>query len=243
MFDWRKAVNPTGCPTVMSMRLLMIRHGRVDFDVRDFRDTERGPQWDPPLDERGREQADLVAVRLASIEPPVALYVSPFRRCLQTVEPIARATGVRAAVDDGLSEVHTGDWEGVRFEDIFATHPEAIRGRIHDQRPIFAMAPGAETGAALRARVVPAVERLLATAANASEGRDDGNVVMVTHGGVINAYLGHVMGIDQDMFFIPENTSVNTIDVEGERRRMRFINDVAHLAFPGIFTPPPGAEA
>jgi probable phosphoglycerate mutase len=103
---------------------------------------------------------------------------------------------------------------------------------------MFDMAPGAETGRELRARVVPAVERLLGTVE-----AERGNVVMVTHGGVINAYLGHVMGLEQDMFFIPENTSVNTIEIDGERRRMRFINDVAHLAFPGIFTPPAGSDA
>ena len=65
---------------------------------------------------------------------------------------------------------------------------------------------------------------------------------MIAHGGVINAYLGHVMGVEQDMFFIPENTSVNTIDLDGDLRRMRFINDVAHLAFPGIFELHPGTR-
>ncbi len=226
----------------MSMRLLLIRHGRVDFDAKDFRDTDRGPQWDPPLDERGRQQADLMAVRLASMDPPVALFVSPFRRCLQTVEPYARAIGVTPTVDDGLREVYTGEWEGVRFEDIFAANPEILRRRLHDQQPMFNLAPGGESGAELRARVVPAIERLLDEAIGGAGGRD-GNVVMVTHGGVINAYLGHLMGFDQDMFFIPENTSVNTVDVDGDGRRMRFINDVAHLAFPGIFSPPPGSEA
>jgi probable phosphoglycerate mutase len=222
----------------MDVRLLLVRHGRVDFENHDIRDSPRGPQWDPPLDERGRQQADLLAARLASMEPPVALFVSPFRRCLETVAPYARAIARQAVVDDGLSEVHVGEWEGVRFEDIFASNREAIRQRMHEQQPMFNLAPGAESGAELRARVVPAVERLLS-----GVGAERGNIVMVTHGGVINAYLGSIMGLQQDMFFIPENTSVNTVEVDGDGRRMRFINDVAHLAFPGIFTPPAGAEA
>ena len=237
MFDWRKAPNAEGLWPV-GTRLLLIRHGRVDFDSKNFRDTERGRQWDPPLDDRGREQADLLAARLASIGTPTAVFVSPYRRCLQTVEPYARAAGVRPVVDEGLSEVFIGAWEGVRFEDIFSNDSEVIRARIHDQQPMFNLAPGGESGRELRERVVPAVERLLA-----SLGGREGNVVMVTHGGVINAYLGHVMGLEQDMFYLPENTSVNTVDVDGDDRRMRFINDVAHLAFPGIFTRPPGAEA
>jgi broad specificity phosphatase PhoE len=213
----------------MQRRLLLIRHGRVDFDATEFRDSPLGRQWDPPLDGRGREQADLLTVRLTSLsaQPPAAVFVSPFRRCLQTAEPYTRAAGLTPTVDDGLGEVFVGEWEGVRFEDIFAANADVMRQRIHDQRPMFSLAPGGESGAHLRARVVPAIERLLATV------EDDGlpgNVVMVTHGGVINAYLGHVMDLDrdQDMFFIPENTSVNTIDVDGATRRMRFINDVAH---------------
>ncbi len=225
----------------MTIRLLLVRHGRVDFDSQDFRDSPRGRQWDPPLDEKGRQQADLLTARLSSMAPPVAMFVSPLRRCLETIEPYSRAIDRRAVVDDGLSEVHIGEWEGVRFEDIFAANRDVIRRRIHDQQPMFNMAPGAETGAELRARVIPAVERLLGTA-RAEAASEDGNVLMVTHGGVINAYLGHVMGIEQDMFFIPENTSVSTVDADGDGRRMRFLNDVAHLAFPGIFGPPAGAE-
>ena len=224
----------------MQRRLLLIRHGRVDFDSAEFRDTPRGRQWDAPLDERGREQADLLTVRLMSLsaEPPAAVFVSPFRRCLQTAEPYLRAAALSPTVDEGLGEVFVGEWEGVRFEDLFAANSDLIRQRIHDQRPMFNLAPGGETGAALRARVVPAIERLL----GAVEDGRTGNVIMMTHGGVINAYLGHLMGLDQDMFFIPENTSVNTVDVDGATRRMRFINDVAHLAFPGVFGPPAPAD-
>jgi probable phosphoglycerate mutase len=225
----------------MARRLLLIRHGRVDFDATDagdFRDTPRGPQWDPPLDARGREQAELLAARLGSTASPAAVFVSPYRRCLQTAEPVVNSVGVEPEVDEGLSEVFIGKWEGVRFEDLFAANADLIRRRVHEQEPMFNLAPGGESGAQLRARVVPAVERLLAR----GDG-DDGTVVMIAHGGVINAYLGHVMGLAQDMFFIPENTSVSTVDIDGSGRRMRFINDVAHLAFPGIFDLRPSAGA
>jgi broad specificity phosphatase PhoE len=219
----------------VTARLLLIRHGRVDFDSTEFRPTHRGRQWDPPLDERGREQAGLLTARLASIEPPAAIFVSPFRRCLETAEPYARAVGMRPIVDEGLAEVFIGEWEGVRFEEIFAANPETLRQYIHRQEPMFHLAPGAESGEELRARVVPAIDGLL-------KGIDDGNVIMVTHGGVINAYLGHVIGLQQDMFFLPENASISTVDVDGNQRRMRYLNDVAHLALPGIFAPPAGAD-
>jgi probable phosphoglycerate mutase len=219
----------------VSVRLLLIRHGRVDFDSRDFVETPRGPQWDPPLDEEGRGQARRLAPRLSSMERPAAVFVSPLRRCIQTAEPFLQATGIEGTIDDGLREVHIGGWEGVRFEDLIRENIEAVRRRINDNEPVFELAPGGESGEELRARVVPAVERMLAPI-------EHGNVVMVTHGGVINAYLGHVMGLPQAMFFLPDNSSINTVEVEGDERRVVFLNDAAHLAFPAIFEAPAGAE-
>ena len=213
---------------VVNGRLLLIRHGRVDFDSTEFRQSPRGRQWDPPLDDRGLEQAELLALRLAAMDAPVVLASSPFRRCLETIEPFARPIGREPIVDEDLGEVFVGSWEGVRFEDLLAMDDGLVRERIHEQRALFDVAPGGESGAELRARVVPAIERLVA-------GVERGLVVVIAHGGVGNAYLGHVMGIPQDMFFFPENSSVSTVDVDDDRRDVRFLGDVAHLVYPVLF--------
>jgi 2,3-bisphosphoglycerate-dependent phosphoglycerate mutase len=215
-------------------RLVLVRHGSVDFDSADFRQSPRGRQWDPPLGEGGREQARRLAARLVLMEPPALVVTSPFRRCLETVAPFLEATGAPAEADEDLGEVFVGDWEGVRFEDVISGDEELAR-RFREQEPMFSLAPGGESGSELRARVVPAVERALARA-------DRGTVLAVVHGGVINAYLGHVMGIGHDMFFLPDNASINTVAVDGDRREMRFINDVRHLTDPAIFAPPAGLD-
>ena len=218
----------------MSVRLMLVRHGRVDFEDKGFRDARRGPQWDPPLDATGREQAAKLAARLASVDPPAAVYVSPFRRCLETVRPYTDATGIQAEVVEDLREVFVGAWEGVRFEDLISDHEELIRRRVDDHEPLYNLAPGAETCAELRRRVVPVVERLISSVA-VSAGGTDASLLLVTHGGVINAYLGHVLGLSQDMFFFPENCSISVVDVEGDARRIRFLNDVAHLWYPVLW--------
>jgi len=212
----------------MTRRLVLARHARVDFSSREFSETPRGRQWDPPLGEEGSLQAARLAARLASGDPPAALYVSPFRRCLETLAPYADRTGLTGVVDDEIGEVFVGEWEGVPFEDLIAENEDFIRRRLHDHEAIFAQAPGAERGPELRARVVPAVERMLTAAG-------DGDVLVVTHGGVINAYLGHVLGLEQDMFFLPENTSLNVVAVDGDRREVRFLSDVAHLFLPALW--------
>ena len=61
------------------------------------------------------------------------------------------------------------------------------------------------------------------------------NVVIFAHGGVINAYLGALLGLHQEMFFLPENTSLNSIDIDGGTRAVRFLNDILHLTDPLFF--------
>jgi len=214
----------------MTRRLVLVRHARVDFASREFSDTARGRQWDPPLGDEGRTQAKHLAARLAAVPAPAGLYVSPFRRCLETLAPYAERTGLKGVLDDRLGEVFVGEWEGVPFEELIAENEDFVRRRLHDHEAIFAQAPGAERGPELRARVVPAIERILA-----GSGDGDGDVLVVTHGGVINAYLGHVLGLEQDMFFLPENTSLNVVDIDGDAREVRFINDVAHLYLPALW--------
>ena len=52
--------------------------------------------------------------------------------------------------------------------------------------------------------VVEAVERIVA----AHPGQ---RVAVVCHGGVINAYAGHVLGIDEPLFFLPAYTSISRV--------------------------------
>jgi len=218
----------------LSVRLLLVRHGHVDFSSRDFTDSHRGRQYNPPLSDRGKDQARRLADRLSLMDPPAAVATSPFRRCLETIAPYLEASGLQAERVDDLGEVFIGDWEGMGFEEIISGDEELAR-RFREQEPMFALAPGGESGQQLRARVVPAVDRLL-------ERVGEGIVVVVAHGGVINAYLGQLMGIDHDMFFLPDNASINTVLVEDGRAEVRFLNDVRHLTDPAIFAPPAGVQ-
>src|SRR5947209_4630723 len=113
----------------MQGRLLLVRHGRVDFGSKEFLDTSRGRQWDPALDDTGREQARKLAPRLAAKQPG-AVFVSPFRRCLETLQPFTDLTRIRGDVTEGLGEVYVGEWEGVAFEDLIADHEDLVHRRV-----------------------------------------------------------------------------------------------------------------
>jgi 2,3-bisphosphoglycerate-dependent phosphoglycerate mutase len=207
--------------------LYLIRHGQSDFDSEEMVSTPRGPQFDPPLSATGREQADLLAKRLAVMDPPSVVYSSTMRRTRETIAPYAAATGTEVLEDADLIEANIGEWERTSFWDLLKEDEELLY-RVRHQEPVWRHAPGVEQLAPFRDRVRRAIERIL-------ERHREGNVVVVCHGGVINAYLAPLMGVDHEMFFLPENTSLNSIVVHGDERRVRFLNDVLHLTDPRLF--------
>ena len=209
-------------------RLYLIRHGKTDRRSAGECTTVRGVVADPPLDAAGRDQAAVLARRLAKMPTPAAIYCSTLTRARQTIRPFVEATGASVVYDEDLAEWYGGAWEFKEFEELLAEHPE-IPQRILLQDPLFHLAPGGEPFDAFQRRVIDAIEGALA--ANLG-----GDLWVVCHGGVINAYLSWFLGLEgQDMFFLPPNTSINTVKVSGERRALWFLADDAHVTEPELF--------
>ena len=64
-----------------------------------------------------------------------------------------------------------------------------------------------------------------------SSPRSPGSTIVVAcHGGVINSYVGSVLGItSEDMWFRPNHASVHRVVAHGDRRVVRSLNEVHHL--------------
>jgi 2,3-bisphosphoglycerate-dependent phosphoglycerate mutase len=213
----------------MSERIVyLVRHGESDFDSTRTTPSARGDQWDPPLSERGREQAAQLAGRLRAMSEPAVVASSPLLRARETAAAYAEDAGIEVLVDDDLAEAHLGEWEGKSFEEILSTDEQMLH-RVRNQEPIWRHAPSVEELDPFRARVAGAIERQL-------HAHPGGNVLVFCHGGVINAYIAPLLGVDHEMFFVPENTSLNSVVVDGRRRRVRFLNDALHLTDPHLFS-------
>jgi 8-oxo-dGTP diphosphatase len=84
------------------MPLLLVRHAWAGD-----RDAWVGDDRKRPLDERGRKQAEELVERLRPY-PIDAILSSPARRCVETVEPLAKARGLEIEQRPELSEERQG---------------------------------------------------------------------------------------------------------------------------------------
>jgi 8-oxo-dGTP diphosphatase len=80
------------------MPLLLVRHASAGD-----RATWRADDRERPLDARGITQAETLVELLAEYDVD-AIYTSPYRRCAQTVEPLAAARSLTAEYRDELGE-------------------------------------------------------------------------------------------------------------------------------------------
>ncbi len=199
------------------MELLIIRHG---LPVR--RELAEGAA-DPELAPAGREQAELLAAYLAA-EQLDAVYASPLARAVETAAPLARAQGVEVRVDDEVAEWDRNSPEYVPVEELKAANDprwQAMLDGVWDSD---------ESEDQFRVRVVTAVESIIA----AHRGE---RVAIVCHGGVINVYAAHVLGLQTQGpgFFYPNYTSINRIAAAstGERAIVT-LNETAHLRGSGL---------
>jgi len=199
------------------MELLLIRHA-----LPERRELVDGPA-DPALAEAGRAQAQLLADYLAT-EEIHALYASPMRRARETAEPVARSQRLEIVVEDGVAEWDRESNEYIPVEELKkAGDPrwqQMVTGDWSDRDV---------TPAEFQAIVVEAVERVVA--AHPSQ-----KVAIVCHGGVVNVYLSHVLGLPEpSMFFYPNYTSIHRIAAarSGERSIIA-VNETAHLRGSGL---------
>ena len=100
------------------MRLYVVRHahagGRSSWD---------GPDETRPLTNRGRLQAEAIADNLRSAGV-TRLVSSPYRRCTQTLDPLAARLGLAVESDPRLGEGAGGD-RALALADELRKEPEA----------------------------------------------------------------------------------------------------------------------
>jgi 2,3-bisphosphoglycerate-dependent phosphoglycerate mutase len=201
--------------------LALVRHGQQQWPSSPvFTPAE----WvDPPLSAVGRRQAEQVGEAFARRRVDVVVS-SHLSRALETARAIAAHHDLEPLVLEDLREVETyRDLEdgATPADTLAAPFWRGVQERFPAERR-WDLVPFGESSQELRHRVVSTIEGLLAM-------HPDTDLVVVCHGGVINAYLAHVLGIAEDIFFLPAHTSVTRVRRLGHRRVLHSLNDRDHV--------------
>ena len=160
--------------------ILIARHGQSDWNQEK--------RWqghaDRPLTERGREQAQALADRLAHIELD-AVYSSDLQRARDTAAVVAESQGVELRQLPDLREVDVGSWSGLTRVEAEERFPDGF-ARWRDGYPGW---KDGETYEAMTERVLRAVDEIAAE-------HEGGRVLVVSHGGPIRAMHAAALGLD-----------------------------------------------
>jgi len=196
--------------------LYLVRHAE---SVWNSERRVQGRCLDVPLSPVGRRQAGLLGKRLQSLSF-THVYCSPAVRALETAR-IALGIDHPITVFDDLRELGLGVWEGRLISEINEEHPGAIDRWYRD--PTTVRIDGMEEMTQFRARVLSVMGEIAGAAG-------DGNIVVVTHGGVICSYLTGILKMslgDLWGFSLP-NASLTAVVLDF-RPRLRSFGDTAHL--------------
>jgi len=160
--------------------ILIARHGQSDWNHEK--------RWqghaDRPLTERGREQAQALADRLAHIELD-AVYSSDLKRARDTAAVVAGSQGLELRQLPDLREVDVGSWSGLTRDEAQERFPEGF-ARWRDGYPGW---KDGETYEAMTDRVLRAVDEIAAE-------HEGGRVLVVSHGGPIRAMHAAALGLN-----------------------------------------------
>ena len=192
--------------------LLLVRHGRTALNAAGLLQG----RVDPPLDARGRSQAEALAA-VPALRSASRVVCSPLLRARDT----AARFGLPVTIDDRWIELDYGAWDGRPLDGIPAE--EWARWRDDpDWSP-----PGGESLLSVGTRVRAALADLAAEAV-------EGDVAVVTHVSPIKAALAWALGTgDEVAWRIRLDPASLSRIATGTAAMVHSLNETGHLATTG----------
>lgn len=229
------------------MELYIIRHAQSTNQVLENQ-AERN--FDPPLTDLGRRQAEILARHLATgtqREPSTndnggrygygitQLYCSPMWRALQTAQPVGQALGLTPEVwidihEQGGIYLDHGESGGI------VGYPGKTRSEILREFPNYLLPEGIteqgwwNQGKEDRSACIGRAIRVVQELQKRSEGEE--RIAIVSHAGFIDAFLKALLNQlpGYHLWYHQYNTAISRIDFGRDgRMHIRYLNRVDHL--------------
>jgi broad specificity phosphatase PhoE len=175
-------------------KLILVRHGESEGNrIRHFTSSP-----DAAITELGRQQALEAALRIKAGFHPQKVIASPYLRTRETAGIIAAQFDLPVEIEADFREQGLGAIAGKPYE-VVRDDPSFNPARSWQWRP-----PGGESHEDVRLRSAPALDRI-------ARNCPAGEVVIVSHGGVMRALWAHVTGVWEGAQ-IPANCGIIVIE-------------------------------
>ena len=199
-------------------KIVFIRHGQTEWNITG---RYQG-QSDVPLSELGIEQAKKLAAQFPA--PDItAIYSSTLTRAMTTAKCVADRFGLTVEPRKELREINFGDWEGLTYDEITGTWPEALTDFF--QRPDRLVIPHGESFPIVQERALGCIRELCE--------KHKGETIAVTaHGAILRTLLAHALHMDlRYLWTIRQfNTAVSIVCYhEDGTTSVELVNSTAHL--------------
>lgn len=200
------------------MRLILVRHGETAWN-RERR--IQGARSNPPLNERGYQQADRLASLLTK-ERLDGVYSSPLKRAMDTAQVTASECRVPLNIVPELREIDAGELDGLSGLEMgsrYAAFWEEWRKGDPSTR-----LPGGESLEELQNRAWWAVERIL-------EKHVDGSAAAVGHMFTNMAIIARALGLEMRNLrrLRQDLAAISVLEISMKRNVLILFNDTCHL--------------
>ncbi len=168
------------------MHILIARHGETDWNTRY---VIQGTT-DTDLNEHGLAQAEELCRNLKDSEYNITHIFSSFqKRARVTAETVGKGFGVPVRVVNGLEEMNLGIFEAHTWAEVMAEFPDEYAAFAADRR--HHVISGGESYQLVLERLFRALDEALSEAgvADMAAGGSAGDILLVTHGGVMMPLL------------------------------------------------------
>lgn len=193
--------------------IVFIRHAESQANA----DLVWNGRTDGPLSEAGEASLEALGERLSTWNLD-AVFSSPLSRARKTAESFSNDV----VVDEGLTEIDLGVWEGMAFTDVQEQHGDELREALRNRE-----APMGRTGESIAQagkRAIATVDRLF------DEMSESQRVAVVTHGGFMQTILHRYLpGEGRRVHGMMANTGITRIVRQFDAPRLASFNDTGHL--------------
>jgi probable phosphoglycerate mutase len=185
-------------------RLILVRHGESEWNAG----RRLQGQADIALSRRGEEQARALQPLVAGLRP-ARVVASSLKRARDTAALLGFPD---AAQEDGLREIDVGEWTGAAISDLVARGDGAYRmwrAGLHTPQ-------GGEAWKSFKARTAGAIRAILDSA--------EGDVLVVSHGGVVRALLESLLGLSPERIVPVAPGSLTVLQCHSPEWRLEIFN-------------------